>query len=170
LQREAPRVPYAAEGFVVSKALSADSSLLDRAAKGTKSWLGLDVEAEMVAIAHAVRTCALGPAPTKIDPAAIAFSLGWQVQERTLSAASGGLQAVLAPMLSGGFTIVIDPNPTPAESRSRSALSAVRSTRIAHEIGHALFYQRGRPPSRVSAPRLDEEHFCDAFAAALVGS
>ena len=149
---------------------SQNRAVLARAAKGTSEWLNLDVEADITAIADAIRDWAFGSAVREIDPATIALRLGWRVQERGLSAAVGGLQAVLAPMLMGGFTIVVDPQPTPAETDSRCAPSAVRATRIAHEIGHALFYERGRPPSRFSPARAEEEHFCDAFATALLAS
>jgi hypothetical protein len=151
-----------------SSAASFNGPLLVRAAEGTERWLGVAATAEVTAIADAVLAWAFEAVGSEVDPDTIAMRLGWRVQERELSAAAGGLQAVLAPMLRGGFTIVVDPRPTPAEVKSRRTPRAVRSIRIAHELGHALFYERGRPPTRAHAPLPDEEHFCDVFAAALL--
>lgn len=39
---------------------------------------------------------------------------------------------------------------------------------IAHELGHTLFYDPGKPPTRTAPPNRDEEQFCNNFANALL--
>lgn len=65
----------------------------------------------------------------------------------------------------GGFTVVFS---------SRVTLSSedIRS-RIAHEIGHTLFYERGGKdgvPYRHSPPDAQEEEFCNNFARMVCGA
>ena len=138
-----------------------------RAAQGCRAWFGLTARPDVASIAGAVREW--GGAPfERLGPAQIAERLGWRVRDRRLSASAGGTEAVLAPMLKGGFTILVDPDAGWKGSGRRAAPLPQRRARIAHELGHALFYECGKPPSREDAPGSTEEWFCDAFAAALL--
>jgi hypothetical protein len=95
-------------------------------------------------------------------------ALGWEVRTSALGARSGGLQALLLPRLTGGFTVVVDPESTPAQVDAAPAL--VRRWRLAHEYGHTFFYTRRPVPRRSRPPTVEEELFCDAFANALLGA
>ena len=64
----------------------------------------------------------------------------------------------------GGFTVVFSSRVTLSSQEIRY--------RIAHEIGHTLFYERGGKddvPYRHSPPGADEEEFCNRFANMLCG-
>ena len=84
---------------------------------------------------------------------------GWEVHLRPLRALEGGVEAYTVPSEKCGFTFVVDPRVTD---------TATVEFRLAHEVGHTLFYRPGHPPTRSRPPSLAEEAFCDAFAAALL--
>lgn len=103
---------------------------------------------------------------TGVDPTRLLRAAGWRLLRAPLSAASGGLQAALVPS-DAGFVVVVDPSPVPGAQTRVDALTLLRA-RIAHELGHAFFYEAGSPPRRAVPPSAREERFCDAFAAALL--
>lgn len=84
-----------------------------------------------------------------------------------LGARDGGLQALLLPRV-GGFTAVIDPDPTPEQAAAGHPPQLVQGWRLAHEYAHTFFFARRHVPRRAAAASVDEERFCDAFASALV--
>lgn len=107
-----------------------------------------------------------------VDPELVAGTIGWPVRLARLGAADGGLQALLTPRSVGGFAVVVDPDPTPAQHElldgQEPGLHLLRWARLAHELAHVFFYAHGRPPRRWLEPSEAEERFCDAFAAALL--
>jgi hypothetical protein len=94
-------------------------------------------------------------------------ALGWTVRLSPLGASGGGLQALLLPR-PGGFTAVIDPNPTPQQAAAQHGAGVVRRWRLAHEYAHTFFYARRQVPRRPATASVEEEQFCDAFANALL--
>jgi hypothetical protein len=74
----------------------------------------------------------------------------------------------------GGFTFVVDPNPTPAEASVLAHLASsersrrVIDRRLAHELGHTFFY--GLDGRRLVSSSSAEEAFCDEFAEAFIDS
>ena len=96
---------------------------------------------------------------TSVD--ALIHSFGWTVRMERLGAASNGHRAMLLPLLTGGFVIVVDPEVWPGDQRS---WMAEQRFRLAHELAHTLFYAPGEPPRRLTAGSLDEETFCDCVA------
>lgn len=101
-----------------------------------------------------------------IDVWRTAKAAGWRVEHRRLRAAEGGLRACLIPSRRNQFSIFVDPSPMPTEQSESSG--AVTAYRLAHELGHTLFYDRGAPPRRMVAYQQSEEGFCDDFAACLL--
>jgi hypothetical protein len=97
-------------------------------------------------------------------------ALGWRVERQKLAAHAGGLQALLIPLLYGGFRFVIDPDPAPAQAAAGVPESVIFSWRLAHEYAHTFFYGRRAVPRRPSTPTRGEELFCDAFANVLLGT
>lgn len=100
-------------------------------------------------------------------------SRGWVVEVRPLRAAVGGLQACVLPSRKSQFVVWVDDRPSPAEraevgSDERGPQAPLARFRLAHELGHTLFYRPGTPPTRRAEPRASEEAFCDLFAAALL--
>ena len=77
--------------------------------------------------------------------------------------------ALLIPRKDGSFIIPVDPAP-PQEDNVHWELARHRNRfRVAHEVGHSFFYDRGSaPPRRLLAPSEEEERFCDEFAAELL--
>ena len=135
---------------------------------GLSSWFGVvaavtDARAAGRALRmHHLRATGRG----HVDVRQLAHQAGIHVEAQHLDAPSGGLQALLIPMLRGGFTIEVDPRPAPPEAGVRRA-TLVRS-RVAHELAHVLFYKPGAPPTRPDRPNDDEERICDEFASALL--
>jgi hypothetical protein len=122
-------------------------------------------------VARRVATLALADADAAVCsdvPGAVAAALGWVVRPTLLRATQGGLQAVLL-QTGERFTVLIDPRPAPGPQEAHSP-ALIRQLRLAHEIGHALFYDAGRPPRRPCPPDPAEEKFCDVFAAALTAT
>jgi hypothetical protein len=97
-------------------------------------------------------------------------ALGWVVRIAPLGAADGGLQAILMPRLSGGFALVVDPDPTPWQAAAGTLRKGLVEWRTAHEYAHTFFYARRAVPRRAVAACAAEEQFCDAFANALLGT
>jgi hypothetical protein len=96
------------------------------------------------------------------------------VERRRLRGAEGGIEATLTPLDGDRFKIVVDPEPPGGWDRIDPAVRADLERqrhrfRVAHELGHTLFYDRsaGRPRRRVAVTRR-EEAFCDRFAQALL--
>jgi len=96
--------------------------------------------------------------------------MGWGIEDEVLEASAGSTRAMLIPRRFGGFTALIDPNPTPAELRQGLSKEWIRRGRIAHELAHTFFYKHGAPPRRRFRVVPAEEHFCDAFAEAVMWS
>lgn len=87
----------------------------------------------------------------------------------------GGCEALLVPLRTGGFRVVVDPTPrrgwaslTP-ELRTKVARHRTRF-RVAHELAHTFFYETGRgaPARRFPGGSSAEESFADAFARELL--
>jgi hypothetical protein len=74
--------------------------------------------------------------------------------------------AMLVPA-ADGFRVLVDPQ---LWERSTSDTHLRRRLRfvVAHELGHTLFYRRGRPPKRTRPADRSEEGFCHRFAGALL--
>lgn len=85
-----------------------------------------------------------------------------------LAASEGRQDALLCPRDGGGFVIVVDPDLSPKDRQAGRDLLAALDWRIAHELGHTYFYDRGAPPQRWSSWSRDEEDAADFFAAALL--
>jgi len=92
-----------------------------------------------------------------------------------LRTAEGGCEALLVPLRSGGFRIVVDATPrdgwcqTPIRIRAEVAAHRTRF-RIAHELAHTFFYARpgGRPARVFPGGSTAEEGFADEFARELL--
>ncbi len=95
-------------------------------------------------------------------------ALGWGTRRATLDAANGGLQALLLPRLTGGFTVVIDPDRTPAQHLADVDPDVLWQWRTAHEYAHTFFYTQQPVPGRALPMTRAEEEFCDAFANVLL--
>ena len=73
-------------------------------------------------------------------PERLAAALGWSVRSKDLGAKSGGHQALLVPLLDGGFSILVDPwSPDAPDS---SAGIRCRQFRIADELAHSILRAR----------------------------
>jgi hypothetical protein len=107
--------------------------------------------------------------PEDLDPERMFRALGSAVRTTSLSAGTGGHQALLIPRSCGGFTVYVDSRLTPAERRAGISPARIRRARLAHEFAHTFFYTDGAPPRRRAPVRAAEERFCDTFAAAVVG-
>jgi hypothetical protein len=91
---------------------------------------------------------------------------GWHAEIRPLRADRGGVEAFVVPCSQRQFRFVVDDS---SSDLSRGGeRSRVAEFRLAHEVGHTLFYKPGAPPTRRRPPDADEERFCDDFARALL--
>jgi hypothetical protein len=96
------------------------------------------------------------------DPRRFAAALGIAIRFCQLEAEEGGLEAALVPDLDRPFEILCDAW-TPADDGS------VVDLRIAHELGHTLFYDwDSQPPVHLTRDYHAEEAFCDRFALAMI--
>jgi IrrE N-terminal-like domain len=99
---------------------------------------------------------------------------GFALRRGELGAERGGREALLLPRAVNRFDIVVDPTPRGGwrcgeSMRARTCEHRVRF-RVAHEVAHSFFYERGvnfpyrstRTGSRI------EEAFCDRFAQELL--
>jgi hypothetical protein len=82
--------------------------------------------------------------------------LGWPVRVRDMAEAGTTIRSLLVPLLSGGFSIVVNGEHQPTESRILWL--------VAHEFAHSLFYTGQAPPRRIITHTPQEEDFCDRFA------
>lgn len=106
------------------------------------------------------------------DVEEVVRTFGWRIRVAELSTGGRGLEALLIPLPDGAFEVVIDakPDALPGDEGFSAGSALVRRLRIAHELGHSLFYSHGKPARRLTRPTKDEEEFCDEFARTLVGS
>lgn len=110
----------------------------------------------------------------KLDLSGILKTLGIEMVLSDLGGAEGGPQGLLTPLPEGGYRIEVDPSPPlgwgPASAGLREEVSRHRVRFVAaHELAHTLFYWQGRGgPERLLGDSLEQEHFCDALAAALL--
>jgi hypothetical protein len=109
------------------------------------------------------------------DLTVVAEGVGIRVRLADLGAAEGGCEAVLASSADDRFVVLIDPAPRGGwHAVSQRVVSEVTRHRfrfrLAHEIGHTLFYARraGERPARCRPAGVAEERFCDTFASALL--
>jgi hypothetical protein len=111
---------------------------------------------------------------TLATPESVLALAGWELRMTELSADVGGQDALLIPTSEGGFRVVVDPRLSARQywwaptNPQAALLTSVVAFRTAHEIGHTFFYDRGRPPRRRIPVTLEEEDFCDRFAAAML--
>lgn len=105
--------------------------------------------------------------PGPFDVWAAVRMRGWRAEVGVLRAAEGGIEACTVPSPKYGFRFIVDDR-EPGKERRFGEQSPVASLRLAHEVGHTLFYSPGSPPSRRLPPTEEEERFCDAFALALL--
>jgi hypothetical protein len=103
--------------------------------------------------------------------------LNWRYFEAELLAAVDGEDALLVPSTEHQFDVVVDPRLSRREawmvarcsvSEVEQSARSTRAFRIGHELGHALFFDFGRPPRRIQPHQHEEEHFCDSFSRALM--
>ena len=94
-----------------------------------------------------------------------------------LAADADGVDAVLAPAGRDSFRCLVDPVLAVAEqwqeagegpSRCRWLAETTIRFRVAHEIGHSIFFRPGRPPRRCRPNSPAEETFCDRFALGIL--
>jgi hypothetical protein len=126
--------------------------------------------AALIEVVHNRLASALPGLAGTLDPYRLCEHFGWQVRVEQLGARVGGQQAALLPRWGGGFTVLVDPDLTPAERSGNADPVIVARFRVAHELAHTLFYSETAPPRRAVALSPQEEGFCDAFAWALVSS
>jgi hypothetical protein len=128
-------------------------------------------------IAWSIRVRVLGEPGhcRQTDVAALAAAAGVEIRETDLASVAGGSEALLIPLPRNGFRIAVDPTPRGGwDNRDSSSRRDVRRQRIrfrvAHELGHTLFYQRtpGELPWRNHGRSELEEAFCDRFARGLL--
>jgi hypothetical protein len=132
---------------------------------------------EAHSLAAAVRSAVL-PAGRRDRPLAdyraVARAGRLRISQETLSAAAGQEEALLIPLHGNAFSIAVDPAPKGGWSRIRPAVRADlrrhrHRFRVAHEIAHTFFYERGGArPRRLLRGSAEEEEFCDEFARALL--
>jgi IrrE N-terminal-like domain len=97
-----------------------------------------------------------------------------RISQATLSAAAGQQEALLIPLDDDRFGISVDPTPRGGWAGVRRELRPELRRhryrfRVAHEIAHTLFYDRGGVrPRRLLPGSAEEEQFCDEFARALL--
>jgi hypothetical protein len=101
------------------------------------------------------------------DPISQIHELGWSIEMMDFDAALGGLQAVLLPVYTGGFRLIIDPNVTPEQKQAGLAKHEVIRWRIAHEYAHTFFFGLTKVSTQRIPSSLPQELFCDAFASAI---
>lgn len=122
--------------------------------------------------AATLRPLGAGRVSQPVDVDRIAQQLKCSVREANLST-SRRIEAELRPSRTNdAFTITVDPRPPAGPDRAVSARLSRRRRRfrVAHEIGHSLFFERdrARAPRRRVPWREDEERFCDEFARSLL--
>lgn len=123
---------------------------------------------------HLRRLAAIPDDAPLLDLDAVCAIVGVEAQPAMLRGAAGGIEAALAPLPGNRFAVSVDAEPRGGWARFdpviRARLEPQRYRfRVAHEIGHTLFYLRSgdRPRRRFPVSRR-EEVFCDRFAQALL--
>lgn len=142
-----------------------------------ESWVGLSPpELSTASAEHCAQVVRhIFAFPGALDPAELIHHCGWRIQIEALSAKQGGQDALLIPQAAPHrFLIVVDPELSTRErwmvhggeptEDELAAAEATRRFRLAHEIGHTLFFDRAIPPRRLTKPSPQEEQFCDSFA------
>lgn len=127
-------------------------------------------------LARAVRAAVLGPnaATAPLDEQRLCQLGGFLVEERTLHAAEGRLEALLFPHLDDRFRVFIDAEPPGGwnnveEARRDELRRHRRRFRLGHEVAHTFFYDRsGERPRALIQTSPRQERFCDDFARALL--
>lgn len=120
------------------------------------------------------RRAGLGHSEPLVDLNPVLAAGNFKLARADLRAADGGLEAMMFPGSNGTLSIRVDPTPCGGWGSASDPLIGEISRqrerfRVAHEIGHALFYDTSsqrRRRLRRSSP--GEEAFCDRFAAALL--
>lgn len=132
--------------------------------------------AEAAHLAATARRGAGQPREGLVDLPALCRKWRVSVQVTELSTANGGLEGLLMPLPNDRFGISVDPIPSggwssgiPQPLREDLLRHRVRF-RIAHELGHTLFYKRrpNAPPKRRLFDSPQQEMFCDRFARDLL--
>ena len=103
------------------------------------------------------------------QPEDIVRELGWPVVTECLGRSVSETEALLAPLLSGGFVVIVDPREL-SGAECREANTDSRQFRIGHELAHILFWVPGTPPRRLTRYSASEEEFCDSFATAFLAA
>lgn len=111
----------------------------------------------VVADAHAY-WASQGVSP--FDPEEAFARLGWETRCRSLVTADCNHNAMLIPLLNGGFVVLVD---EALAQRAHPTRDAVRHA-LTHELAHTFFYAATAPPKRLLPLEPYEELFCDAFA------
>lgn len=133
-------------------------------------------EPQTVALAERVRRSVLGDEGWDRGPLDVAETCvagRFQLQERALGAAGGGLEALLVPRREH-FELVVDAEPPGGWELVAPALRAGLARhrlrfRAAHEWAHSFFYARTVDGIVRRLPdSADQERFCDEFARALL--
>lgn len=135
------------------------------------SWLSADLEGRSPALNEAERLAgsireALAADERPLTLRAACEAARVRVLQQQLRVGTRHHPAMLVPV-EHGFNAIVDC------AIWRDAESSERGRRrlrfmLAHELGHTLFYRRGHPPTRSSAPDRAEERFCHRFATSLL--
>jgi hypothetical protein len=127
------------------------------------------------ALARAVREAAnIEPAAPLLDLRPICRAGRFRVVVKRLSASHAGVEALLSPEPGDRFEIWVDPEPRGGWGRVAATVKPELKRhrtrfRIAHEIGHAFFYERsGGTPRRIAPDSPQQEVFADTFARSLL--
>ena len=95
---------------------------------------------------------------------------GIAVCDDRIGSGRGGHEALLVPTDAGSFRIIVDSTMGRTRARRDPVQHHRRRFRIAHELGHTLFYatSAGRPVRLFEGGSQNEEDFCDEFARSLL--
>ena len=152
------------------------SNMTARAAWPRVALTGIPSPTSVQRLAGQVRRAAVagGESPRLGDLHALCRTGRFRVIERQMGGHSGGSEAVLLPQPGNRFHIWVDPAPRGGWDRIAPSLrNDLRRHRlrfrVAHEIGHSLFYRRsGGEPCRILGDSAEQERFADDFARALL--
>ena len=90
-----------------------------------------------------------------LDPAIVLANRNWSMLLRDFGPRSQ-VDSLLIPQRGGKFGVAIN--------RRRAPSAPFAQWLIAHELAHAMFYDRADPPQRMFRWTPNEERFCDRFA------
>jgi hypothetical protein len=143
------------------------------------SWPELELwhppdSATAKSLARRIRA-ALGLGPGRISMRQCCSAAEIEFRQGSLHPEHGGCEALLVPLRSGSFRIVVDATPrggwgeTPTAIRPSVARHRTRF-RVAHELAHTFFFTRraGQPVRLFPGGSAAEERFADEFARALL--